>query len=96
VSAPWGTGATIDEFDGAIGVLEVAWGLVCWLFTITPGRVVSLSTAVGALGATCLVPLIVARALGIIEHHVITECMTLASGVVCILVPEALVVQEPI
>jgi hypothetical protein len=35
VTALWGFGAPIDEVDSAVGILEVSWRLVRWVFMIT-------------------------------------------------------------
>jgi hypothetical protein len=83
----WGPGATIDEVDGAVGVLKVFLRLVGQVFTITLGQVVSVSSAMGAFGATRLFPVVVARTFWFVLGHTIAECMTLSCGVVGVLVP---------
>lgn len=65
-----------------------------WFFTIMPGRLASMSSATGAFGATNLVVVVVARALGVVVHHIVVECHALAGGVVGVLEPRALAVQE--
>jgi len=49
----WRTGASEDEVDHSVLLLEVAWGSVALLiFLVSPGQVVSAATAAGASGAT--------------------------------------------
>jgi hypothetical protein len=90
----WGFGAPTDEVDGAIGFLEVCRRLVRWIFTITPGRVVSVSMSTGAFRAAGLVPVIVVGSPGVFMGHTVEECMTIAHGMVCVLVPRTLAIKE--
>jgi hypothetical protein len=75
-------GAPIDEVDGPVDVLEVSWKLIIWIFTITPGHVISASLAIAAFGAACLVLVVATGMFGVIRSHTVAECMTLADGVV--------------
>jgi hypothetical protein len=61
-----------------------------------PGQVALSSSDAGAFGATSLVPVVVAKTLGVVGRHAVAECMALASNVVGILVPGALAINEPI
>jgi hypothetical protein len=57
-------------------------------------QVVSASTAARAFGAAGLVTVVVAGPLGVVLGHTIAECVTLMHGVVGILVPRVLAIEE--
>ena len=83
--------------DGPVFFLEVPWGIFPLLVIVSPGRVAPPWARPGGSGTTQPVTVVAAGSLGvIILDDAVGECSALSSGVVCVIVPRTLAIQEAI
>ena len=87
----WLAGAAVYEVDGPVFLLEVPWGVFPVVVVISPGRVAPL----WARRTTWPVAVVVAGSLGVVVlDDAVGECSAIPGGVVCVLVPRTLTIQE--
>ena len=95
--ACWLARAAVYEVDGPVFFLEVPWGIFPLIIVISPGRVAPSWARPGGSGTTRPIAVVAAESFGVVVlDNAVGECSALPGGVVCVLVPRTLAIQEPV
>ena len=95
-SSGWSAGPTVDEIHILLFLLEVARGNIRVLPTISPRRSILTTPAAGASGASQPVAIIDPCAIRLFWVDAVGDGAVLSRGVVGVLVPQALAIEESV